>query len=86
MRRWRILVWMPEQQNVSVKRHINNDCKLCVVRKAHHMATQIAVNMQVKMYQIKWQVERPNGHLSGWEIVWTDQNGLSPAVKRHAHR
>jgi hypothetical protein len=86
MKRWRILVWMPQQQNISVKRHINKDCRLCVVRQAHDMACKIAVNLNVKIGELCWQVERPTGHLDKWEIVWTDKTGLSPAVKRHAHR
>jgi hypothetical protein len=85
MRRWRVIVTLKDQPNISVKRHINKDCKLCVVRMTHGMAVKLSTAFEIPMKDIAWQVMIYKGHLNSWDIVWTEKTPMTREVKRHAH-
>jgi len=83
--RYRIEVWRTDTDATVIRKHINETCKLCAVKKAVIMANGYRTGMHLSENTVQWSLSRLSGHLQGWAIVHHSGQPIAGLGFRHGH-
>ena len=85
MTRYRIEVWRTDTNATVIRKHINENCKLCAVKKAVIMANGYRTGMHLPEDTVRWSLSGLYGHLNGWMILHHSGQPIAGLGFRHGH-
>ena len=83
--RWRFILWLTDRPEIRMTKHYQHACKLCAIKRCQEWATLMSDGHGHCHDSVKWTIEKIDGHLTQWNIVFSSDDRIGPWVRRHGH-